>query len=144
MFFHAQPSFGAGRSTTLILFPQVLYRYLKIFLTTNFNWAYVTALSEFIIFTIFLLVIIYELYFWWKKKNWFYIGIATFSLINILLPTATGTLLSVPRFALISISFFLFLARVITQTYLRIFIIAVLCILQMVLFSFFLLGYFVA
>ena len=40
------------------------------------------------------------------------IGLNLFSLINIILPTLTGTMLSVPRFALLSLSFFIRLAEI--------------------------------
>lgn len=142
-FFSSQPSFCAGRTTSLISLPQVYFRYFKIFILTPLNFKYFVACLEFIFFNFVLITTIIELVCSYKTKNQILLGMAVFSLLNILLPTLTGTFLSIPRFALMSISSFIFLSRIknyLLQLPVVVFFIA----LQVTLFSFFILGYFVA
>ncbi|MDP3974531.1 MAG: mannosyltransferase family protein, partial [bacterium] len=110
-FFTSQEAFSAGRSTKIILFPQVIYRYIKIFITADYNFQYFISSIEFLIFILFFLVISIQLYLIIKKKNKniALLSLTIFSLINIILPTFTGTFLSIPRFALLSLSFFIFI-----------------------------------
>jgi hypothetical protein len=103
-FFTAQPSFGANRSTHLILLPQVYYRYIKIFLIL--------------------------------------LGISLFSLINIVLPTLTGTLSSIPRYALMSWASFMYLGNL-KNYYAKISIALIFFIFQIIVASYFIQGYFV-
>jgi hypothetical protein len=113
-FFHAQPFFGALRSTELIFLPQVYWRYLKIFLSASINFQYFVSLIEFIIFNLVLVVLIFDLIknLNTEKKNFSYIGLILFSLANFILPTLTGTLSSIPRYALLSPTFFVYLSQI--------------------------------
>ncbi len=119
-FLHVQPQFGANRSAEIIILPQVIYRYIKIFLTANVDFVYFVAATELTVFCLVFGLLLYQLYKLFKKKyeikkpesySWL-IGLNVFSLINIILPTFTGTFTSVPRYALLSLSFFITLAFV--------------------------------
>ncbi len=124
-FLTSQPIFGANRSTHLIFLPQVVWRYVKIFITASHNYQYFVSVFEFIIFFLVLSVLILDLFKNLGIKNWKLVrnlkfeirnfdrlGLNLFSLANILLPTLTGTLSSIPRYALFSLSFFLFLSEI--------------------------------
>ena len=116
-FYTTQGNFLAGRTThSLILLPQVYYRYLNIFVHAKQNLVYFVSVLEFVSFNLVFVVLIYDLWLLWKQKNvvnrMSLIGLNLFSLINIILPTLTGTMLSVPRFALLSLSFFIRLAEI--------------------------------
>ena len=144
-FFTSQEAFSAGRSTKIILFPQVIYRYIKIFFTADYNLKYFISSIEFLIFILFFIVISLQLYLIIKKrsKNIALLSLTLFSLINILIPTFTGTFLSIPRFALISLSFFIFIA-LIKNIYIKTSIALFFLILHIVLLAYFIQGYFVA
>ena len=70
------------------------------------------------------------------------LGLNLFSFANIILPTLTGTLSSVPRYALMSLSVFIFLGEI-KKTRIKILMGALFFILHVVLLSFFIQGYFV-
>lgn len=145
-FYHAQSAFGANRtSATLILLPQVLFRYLKIFLTFKFNFTYWVALFEFTTFTLLSLVLLYDLYLLIRKKSkdMPQIAVNLYSLAAITLPTFTGTLSSFPRYALISFGFFTALAKI-KNKILKILILIIFSLFQLIFFSYFLKGYFVS
>lgn len=95
-FFHLQPKFGAERSGgNIILLPQVLWRYLKILFFSSFSLPYVIAAFELIVFVLGMFL----LWIGWKKfriKSEYLI----FSLLILLVPTMTGTLSSIPRYAI--------------------------------------------
>ena len=95
-FLTSQPIFGAGRSSSEIIFlPQVIYRYIKIFLTTAINsLPFFNSLLEFI----FTLVPLGFLIAFFKKMRLSY---WVFSISTLLLPTFTGTFSSMPRYALV-------------------------------------------
>lgn len=95
LFLNAQPGFGADRSAKpFILFPQVVYRYLKMIVTVPPNsYAFFTTILELSFFLGGLLLLIYT----FRKirmSYWF------FSLTAFLLPTLTGTFSSMPRYSL--------------------------------------------
>ncbi len=147
-FYSTQSNFNAGRSTTsLILLPQVYYRYLNIFIHAQPNLIYWVAVLEFFIFNLVLLVLLYDLWALRQQKNLLnrlsLIGLNLFSLINIVLPTLTGTMSSVPRYALLSLPFFIRLGlinnKVIKGTLLILFI-----ALYIILLALFTQGYFVS
>lgn len=100
-FFTAQPSFGAQRSgDSIILLPQVLFRYLKILTTIPFfSQAFITASLE-VLFTLIPLIL---LVIFFKKIRLSY---AIFIFSCLILPTLTGTLSSMPRYALMSFLIF--------------------------------------
>lgn len=151
-FMTVQEQFGAGRETAhLILLPQVIYRYLKMFflgLPINFKWW--TIVQEFTIslFYLTMLIIIGKKNFQEKKEvypwTWW-----LFSLGAFLIPPLTGNFSSMPRYTLVCLVVPLFWAKTfaVNNPKLRFLKITIL------LFSFFLLffnltlflqGYFVA
>lgn len=113
-FMTVQRQFGAGRETgRLILLPQVIYRYLKMFslgLPINLKWW--SIVQEFMMSLFYLLVLIIaggknflqqkETYPW----TWW-----LFSLGAFLIPTLTGNFSSMPRYTLVCIVAPLFLAK---------------------------------
>lgn len=140
-FFHDQPAFGAGRSTSIIFLPQVYFRYLKIVLTASHNLQYFVSLLELAIFTLVLIVLLIDFKNNWKNNDRFILGV--FSAVNLVFPTLTGTFLSVPRFALLSLSFFVFLGEIKKLT-VKIFLASLFLVLQTILLVLFIQGYFVA
>lgn len=107
MFIHAQPAFGANRSGgEIILLPQVLWRYFKIFTTVSYdNYDFWIALIE----VIFLISVLVLLWIAWRKnlpKSWI-----LFSLAAVIAPTLTGTLSSMPRYVLIAFPIYVVLAK---------------------------------
>jgi Gpi18-like mannosyltransferase len=111
-FFHAQPIFGANRSTHLITLPQVYFRYIKIFITAAHDFRWFVSLFEVVTFTFVFVVLLFDFISLLKTKGGkMTLGISIFSLINIILPTLTGTFSSIPRYALFSLSLFFVLAH---------------------------------
>jgi hypothetical protein len=103
MFIHVQPYLGASRTTDeLVFFPQVYYRYIKIFITVSISsYAWFIATVEFVFFNS-------TLFFLWKSwKEKLPIGWIFFSLISVIFPTLTGTLSSIPRYVLIAFPVFI-------------------------------------
>ena len=147
LFFHVQPVFGPGRSTNLILLPQVYWRYIKIFFTANHNFQYYISLFEFSVFSFVFLVLILDLIKnlspLKKIKNYDLIGLNLFSFANILLPTFTGSFLSIPRFTLISLSFFIFLSEI-NNKYLKILFVVIFIIFHILMLGLFRQGYFIS
>ena len=143
LFFSSQTAFSAGRSTSLVLLPQVYYRYFKIFLTSAKNFQYFVAAVEFSIFTLVFLGVLWFVYKVWRERNWDLTALSTFSFLNILIPTLTGTFLSTPRFSLLSLSFFVFLAQI-KNGKLKLGIALIFILLHTVLLAFFIQGYFVS
>lgn len=145
-YYHAQSAFGAHRSTDkLVLLPQVLYRYIKIFITSQHNFAYWIACLEFLIFILIAGVLLYDFIHLikQKEKDVNLIAINLYSWAVILLPTLTGTLTSFPRYALLAFSFFIALGKI-KQTWIKIPIICIFLIAQVILNVYFLKGYFVS
>ena len=97
-FLTSQSIFGAGRSSTeIILLPQVIYRYIKIFLTTKvFSLSFLNAFFE---FSFTLIPLTFLIVFFKKMRLSYWV----FSIGALLLPTFTGTFSSMPRYVLISI-----------------------------------------
>ena len=97
-FLTSQPIFGAERSTSeIILLPQVIYRYVKIFLATNvMSLPFFNALLEFV-FTLVPLGFLIILFKKMRLSYW------VFSISTLLFGTLTGTFSSQPRYALFSI-----------------------------------------
>lgn len=160
-FFHSQPAFGANRSTEIVLLPQVYWRYFKILFQADFNWQYFISLSELIIFTFVFIILILDLLKQFKvkqSKNYYSIlvlnyklrildparlSLNLFSLINLLLPTFTGTFSSIPRYALLSLSFFVFLSSI-NRKKLLFFLFLIFFIFHLIFLGFFSQGYFVS
>lgn len=101
-FLTSQPIFGAARSANeIVLFPQVVYRYIKIFLTTNIMT--LPFFNAFLEFVSTLIPLAFLIVFFGKMRFSYWI----FSISALLLGSLTGTFSSMPRYALISIVFFL-------------------------------------
>lgn len=143
-FFHAQEEFGANRSTSLILPPQVIYRYLRIFLTADKNFQYAVALLELSFYLFTLAVLTYDLkkQLMQKKRGFERIGLNLFSLFNIILPSLTGTLTSIPRYSLLSFSIFFVLGEI-RNTVFKVVLLTLFIVLHIIMFAFFVQGYFV-
>lgn len=155
MFLTSQPAFGANRSTNIILLPQVIWRYLKIFFTASHNYQYYISVFEFIIFIIFFFVLFLDLFKNLKIKNWQLIknlkleirnfdrvALNLFSFANLLLPTLTGTFSSIPRYVLFSLSFFLYLSEI-KNSWLKTIILLIFFLLHIVILGLFSQGYFI-
>lgn len=147
-FYNTQSAFNNGRTIhKLIFLPQVYYRYLHIFFTARYNIIYFIAMVEFVIFNLFFIVLAYDLLKLLKKKNTplnaNLIGLNIFSFINLIIPTLTGTLTSVPRYALFSLSFFIRIAEI-KNIMIRTFILIIFAIFHIILLSLFIQGYFVS
>jgi hypothetical protein len=153
-FFRVQPMFGANRSTGLIFLPQVYFRYFKIFFTAQWNFQYFISLVELFVFSFVFVILIMDLTNnistkgrltsgqKSKIKNYERIALNIFSFINLLLPTLTGTFSSIPRYALFSLSMFLFLSEI-QKTLIKHLIKVFFFVLHVVLLGFFIQGYFV-
>lgn len=114
LFFHLQSSFGAGRQQSLILFPQVVWRYLKIFwIARPFDLKYFAYLQEFTL-TMFALVV---LLFATVKRNSLKIFTAElwFSAGAFFLPTLTGNFSSMGRYVLVCLPIFFVLGQFISH-----------------------------
>ncbi len=142
-FFHSLPAFGAQRSTTFIVLPQVYYRYLKIILTATPNFQYFISCLEVIIFSLVFFVLLKDLFSLLKKNYSPLLGLNLFSLANILLPTFTGSFSSIPRYSLMSLSFFIALARL-KNSAVKIALALIFGIVNLILLGFFIQGYFVS
>ncbi|MBI5127220.1 hypothetical protein HZA76_02070 [Candidatus Roizmanbacteria bacterium] len=151
MFITSQPVFGANRSTNLIFLPQVIWRYLKIFITASHTWQYYVSIFEFLVFGFVLTILIIDLFkhlkftenFKLKIENYDRLGLNIFSFANILLPTLTGTLSSVPRYALFSLSLFIFLSEI-RNKWIKIVIAVVFLAFHIFALGFFGQGYFIS
>lgn len=136
MFLSSQPFFGAGRSETpIILLPQVLVRYYKMLTDLPIlSLTFFTTITE-LIFTVIPLAL---LIIYFKKIRFSY---WVFMFASILIPTMTGTLSSMPRYALMS---FLILPVIVYNTK-KIYLIALLsALLGSILVMLFTRGYWVA
>lgn len=166
-FFHSQPAFGANRSTEFVSLPQVYWRYFMILITARWNWQYFISLTELIIFTFVFFILILDFLKTIKiiirkpinqkpfQMNGQKIGLRLkilnpsrlslnlFSLANLFLPTLTGTFSSIPRYVLLSVSFFIFLSEVKNKVFLA-FLLFIFFIFHILLLMFFSQGYFVA
>ncbi len=142
-FFTSQTAFGAGRSTELILFPQVIYRYFKILFTAEWNVVYFISLMEVVTFIFVLTILILQLRDLIRTKNMTLLGLNIFSLVNLLIPSLTGTFLSIPRFSLLSLSFFIYLGLLKSNRW-KTFLCFIFFLLHVGLLSLFIQGYFVS
>ncbi len=155
-FVTSQPIFGANRSSNLILLPQVYWRYFKIFITAAHDPRFYVSIVEFLIFNFVFVVLILDLFKNlgiknWKLarnlkfeiKNYDLLSLNIFSLSNIILPTLTGTLSSIPRYSLFSISFFIYIAQR-KNNFVKYFILFTFLFLHILLLGYFTQGYFIS
>jgi hypothetical protein len=145
-FLNAQSAFGANRSSHLMLFPVAIYRYIKIFLTAQWNFQYFISVVEFVCFSFVFIVLAYELFKIIRNRTSpvFYerLSLNLFSLANLLLPTFTGTFSSIPRYVLLSLSFFVTLGEI-KNVYVKASLVTLFGLMHLLLFGFFMQGYFV-
>lgn len=142
-FLNAQPAFGANRSTSLVLLPQVYFRYLKILFTAARDFQWYVSFFEMTVFTSVIGVLLIDLRkILFHSKSYLLLAVNIFSFVNIILPTLTGTFSSIPRYALFSLSLFLFLAQVHNNLTKKI-ILVLFMVLQITLLSLFIQGYFI-
>lgn len=95
-FAHVQSAFGANRTGTgIVLLPQVLWRYGKIFLTVSpLTFAYAVAVFEAAVFAFFSILLLLAFR---RKVRTSYL---LYSALVIITPTLTGTFSSIPRYVL--------------------------------------------
>ena len=136
-FLTSQPGFGAGRSSLpLVLLPQVIYRYIKIFVTVNpISLTFFNAFLE-LLFTSALVAGLIVTFKKIKFSYWLFICLA------VALPTLTGTLSSMPRYALLAFPIIPVIAARFNKA--SKYIIIAQAVLQVVLLSLFIRGYWVA
>ncbi|MDP3888609.1 MAG: hypothetical protein Q8Q24_01050 [bacterium] len=138
MFVHAQPVFGAQREVDKLILPyQVLWRYLKMISETKLNPLYFTVWLELMTSIGFFGLLIFA---YLKKVRQSYL---VFAFASYLLPTFTGTLLSMPRFVLVLFPGFIALA-LIKNVFLKALILGVSIILLIISTILFTRGYFVS
>lgn len=184
-FFTAQPSFGANRSTSLVPPPQVIYRYIKIFITAAPNFQYFVSVLEFVFYTGAIAILTLDLgsllmriyrtsdngtmSVAYKRQPAttandalepapagsstgtstilsplsFRLGINLYSWIIIVLPSLTGTLSSIPRYTLVALSLFLFLAEI-PNRIIRYSILGLFIVLHAALYLLFYYGFFIS
>ncbi|NTU46003.1 hypothetical protein HGA88_00045 [Candidatus Roizmanbacteria bacterium] len=144
-FMHVQWAFGAQRSNNLISIPQVLYRYAKIVVTSDWNIPYFISLCELFLFIGAGAILVFQLVQLWRKKQLLseLAGLVYFSSASLILPTLTGTLSSVPRYALLSVSIFIALGSI-KKLWIKLLIGFLFLILHIMLFSLYVRGYFVS
>lgn len=137
LFFRSLQDFNTGRSESIVLLPQVIWRYLKIFATVNpasllfFNAAY-----EFTVTVFFAALIVLSV----KRVRLSYV---LFSALVYISPTLTGTLTSMPRYVLLCISAFIVLGLLQSKV-LKIAILSIFAVLLLVSVLLFVQGYWIA
>lgn len=138
LFIHSLSAFGVGRSGgEVILLPQVIFRYLKIFATVPFfTHNALIALLEFGLFFIFLFILVFNI----KKIRLSYL---IFGILAVMIPTLSGTLASIPRYLLIIFPVFIILGDL-KSNLLKVSLLILSLVFLAVLTSYFLRGYFIA
>ncbi len=135
-FLSVQPKFGADRSSSLVLLPQVLYRYVKIFL--NVPFISLGAFNAFLELLFTLLPLMFLLFYIKKIRLSYWI----FSLSSLILPTLTGTLSSMPRYVLMAFLVLPVFVQILDKHF-KLFVL-IFILLGVVLLSLFIRGYWVA
>jgi Gpi18-like mannosyltransferase len=108
-FAQVQSKFGSGRQESLILFPQVVWRYVKIISTYRpFGLKYVAYIQEFVISLVGLVGLAIS---WFNVRQSYVI----FSVLAFLIPPLTGNFSSMPRYALASFALFILLAQLLRK-----------------------------
>lgn len=134
-----QSSFSAWKQDDVVLLPQVLFRYIKIFLTVNMSLlVYWVAALEFLSFFLYMGLAIYV----WKKVR---VSYGIFMVVLLLLVTFTGTLAGTPRYILHLFPGFLGMAvMLVNKSKLKIITVVAFVILGLILTGLFTRGHFVA
>lgn len=139
LFLQAHSQLSNGRSSTsLIFFPQTLYRYFKILSTVSYSlWEWKIALLEVVSFCL----AVIGLYILWKLKV--RLSYLIYTMASLLVPASTGTFTGLPRYIIVLFPLFLVFSSIKNRVVL-ISVLMVSFILQVVLFLYFSRGYFVA
>lgn len=137
-FFHAQSAFGAGRSGgSFILFPQVVFRYVKILTTLSFGYQYVISSIELILsLSSFVLIFL--------GRNKLRISYILYAFLLLVTPTLTGTFLSMPRFIVTVFPLFILLAIIIKNDNFKKIIAVGMALLLIIATMFYTRGYWIA
>lgn len=137
-FIRAQGNFFNNRSVdSVILFPQTIYRYIKIIFTNStFQFEWWIALFELGSFVF----VVIAIYIAWKKKV--RISYILFSLLAVLIPASTGTFSALPRYLLVAFPIYIVLG--LAAKFTKILYFSISLILLGVLLYFFSKGYFIA
>ena len=105
-FFHVQSEFGGGRQESIVLYPQVVWRSIKILLTYRpIDLKYFAFILEFVAGVGAVLGLIFS----FKQIKWSYL---LFSLGAVLVPTLTGTFSSMPRYIMVAFPLYIIIAQV--------------------------------
>ena len=106
-FLTVQERFGGGRQDQLVLLPRVMWRYVKILVTARpIDWRYLIYIEE---LGISLFTLWYLIKAWLKAKvplEWSIFAIGAY-----LMPTVTGTFSSMPRYVLVCLPVWLYIAN---------------------------------
>ena len=138
LFIHVQPAFGGERSSgKLILIYQVFWRYIKMISETKFYYTYFTVWLELLVAIGFLALIVLG---YTKKVRTSYL---IFSIFSFIIPSLTGTFLSLPRFALTLFPCFIILGMI-KNNFVRYSLQVIFGLLLIVATSFFLRGHWIA
>ncbi len=143
LFYRSIEIYGEQRSTSLVLLPQVYYRYVKIFFQSDLTFQYFVSVLEFASMT---LGLILAVIFAWKgylKRKWVDISLGLFSLSHLILPSLTGSFSSVPRYSLFALTTYFCFAQL-KSTKVKSVVIVIFSLLQIVLLSFFIQGRFIS
>lgn len=138
-FWKAQGDLANGRSvTSIIFFPQTIYRYLKILFTVpirQYEWS--TAFLELVSF-IFAAILIYLM---WKKRM--RLSYLIYSIVGLSVPALSGTFTGLPRYVIILFPLFIVSASI-KSSLIKIIYIVLCVILLPLLLILFSRGYFIA
>lgn len=139
LFIQAHSQLSNGRtSDSLVLFPQTVYRYIKILSTVSISlWEWKIALLEVSLFVLTLIGI----YFLWKMKV--RLSYLAYVVISLAVPASSGTFTGLPRYLIVL--FPLLIPLLLIRSKIALFCILICSlILQLLLFLYFWQGYFVA
>jgi Gpi18-like mannosyltransferase len=111
-FAHVQQAFGGGRQESLVLYPQVVWRSIRILLTSRpFDLRYAVYIEEFIAGVVAFLALLWTPNI--KGVRWSYY---IFALASFFLPTLTGTFSSMPRYILVCFPLYFLLTDLIQKS----------------------------
>lgn len=139
-FINAQNNYAGRNVDKLVLLHQVFFRYFKMLIfIDHFDPLFFTVLIEFLSAVLLVFVLIFSL----KKirfSYWFFV------LCSFLLPTLTGTFMSMPRFSLVLFPVFIYLASFLEghHPYFKYFYYFICTILSIFSIVFFTRGYFIS
>jgi len=112
-FLHVQSEFGAGRQENLVMFPQVVYRYIRILLTAQtYTWLYFSYTQELVLTLLAGLVLLFQTF---VKKWRVQAEYLVFAWLSYILPSLTGTFQSMPRYLLTIFPIYFFIAALYKQ-----------------------------